>query len=428
MTIIELFDKDAIENVCSGLILTPERVILVGFDAKLMKTHAARYEEVLKDRGVRVSFEVCPVNSRDVGDLVEALAAFVEKYDDCLFDVTGGDDLFLTAAGIICERFRSRGVQMHRINLRNNTVTDVDQDGKVIRVGDGAELSVEEVIRFYGGKIVYPRDRAGKDTTLDWDLTSGFLQDVDAMWKICRSEVVQWNTQITVIGAADRIKSDLDPLTISSVPVPELKKRLEREGTVYKIYPPIIRALYEKGLILYYHYDDETFSLRFKDEQVRRCLTVAGQILELKIYLAALAVKEDKKAFYGDVMTGVNVDWDGEVHTEGETVDTENEIDVIMTCGMVPVFVSCKNGAFGAAELYKLNTVATRFGGKYAKKILVSTALRGDKKNAPILRQRARDMGIRIVEYYPPTGANSKHLTEMDEGELIRLVKSFYLN
>ncbi len=41
--------------------------------------------------------------------------------------------------------------------------------------------------------------------------------------------------------------------------------------------------------------------------------------------------------------------------------------------------------------LYELETVASRFGGKYAKKVLVSVK----KLSAPYL-QRAREMGIEV--------------------------------
>ena len=43
--------------------------------------------------------------------------------------------------------------------------------------------------------------------------------------------------------------------------------------------------------------------------------------------------------------------------------------------GVIPVFVSCKNGAVDSNELYKLNTVADRFGSIYAKKIIAATYL-----------------------------------------------------
>ena len=65
--------------------------------------------------------------------------------------------------------------------------------------------------------------------------------------------------------------------------------------------------------------------------------------------------------------------------------------------GTVPVFVSCKNGRFDANELYKLNTVAERFGRKYSKKVLVSTSM-DDLKSPELIRARMEDMGISNIE------------------------------
>ncbi|MBQ3004644.1 MAG: hypothetical protein IJD88_01815 [Clostridia bacterium] len=69
-------------------------------------------------------------------------------------------------------------------------------------------------------------------------------------------------------------------------------------------------------------------------------------------------------------MTGVVIDWDGKLHDENteKVLDTENEIDVLMMHGVIPVFVSCKSSSVDSNELYKLNTIAEKFGGPYAKK------------------------------------------------------------
>ena len=47
-------------------------------------------------------------------------------------------------------------------------------------------------------------------------------------------------------------------------------------------------------------------------------------------------------------------------------------------------------------ELYKVHTVAERFGGKYAKKVLIVTAMPGSK-GGKLLEQRAKDMDIKII-------------------------------
>ena len=98
-------------------------------------------------------------------------------------------------------------------------------------------------------------------------------------------------------------------------------------------------------------------------------------------------------------MTGVFIDWDGVMHEEDDPqVDTQNEIDVILTRGLVPLFISCKNGHIDDDELFKLHTVARRFGSRYARVMLIATELdqKGPKADEAF-EKRAKDMGIYLV-------------------------------
>lgn len=106
----------------------------------------------------------------------------------------------------------------------------------------------------------------------------------------------------------------------------------------------------------------------------------------------------EKNKVYNDVLNGVLIDWDGKLHEADSNIcETENAIDVLLMHGMVPVFVSCKNGAVTKDELFKLNTVAEKFGGIYSKKILVATSLDKLGKGRQTFEQRATDMGITIL-------------------------------
>ncbi|MBP3941350.1 MAG: hypothetical protein J6D00_07675, partial [Christensenellaceae bacterium] len=78
--------------------------------------------------------------------------------------------------------------------------------------------------------------------------------------------------------------------------------------------------------------------------------------------------------------------------------ETRNEIDILLMRGVTPLFISCKNGSIGEEELYKLNTVALRFGSPLAKKMLIATDLEDrNSMSGKAFIQRARDMGIYVV-------------------------------
>lgn len=93
-----------------------------------------------------------------------------------------------------------------------------------------------------------------------------------------------------------------------------------------------------------------------------------------------------------------------------------NEIDVILMKNLIPIFISCKNGQIEIDELYKLNTVAEPFGGKYAKKVLIASEIDKMGKVGVYLKLRASEMGIRVIE----------DVDSMEETELKKAVLNLY--
>lgn len=419
MTLIEFFEKDAVENICSCLTKTPDKVILIGGVKTVLEDSIPRYKEVLRARGADVVIEPRTVNRNNLQTVVETLSEIVESNEDCVFDLTGGDDLYLVAAGIVFEKYKEKNIQMHRFNIRNNTIIDCDQDGNTIMEGEAPQLSVEENIKIYGGDVVYDDQR--EDRTYRWDMNDDFKKDINVMWNICRRDPGKWNVQINVLAAAERINTCPAGSSVTA----DMKKLEDMCEFVY--FHDIMFDLRSAGLISNVRHSKNEFAVTYKNEQVRYCLTVCGQILEMKIYLAACEAHEKNgKKTYNDVMTGVYIDWDGKI-SDKNSCDTENEVDVMMMHGMVPVFVSCKNGRIDKEELYKLSSVAGRFGGKYAKKVLFAAAL-DDSDYSKYIRQRAEDMEIRLIEGAERGEGKIKSFRDMNDAELNRIIRSLWSN
>ena len=147
----------------------------------------------------------------------------------------------------------------------------------------------------------------------------------------------------------------------------------------------------------FYYAAGNDVTLIFKDDQIKKCLTKAGALLEMKVFRMLRHTQDkDGSLVYNDVMQGVFIDWDN--WSKEPKSDTANEVDVLAMKGMVPVFISCKNGLVKADELYKLQSVAERFGSGYAKKILIATSLDDRLPGTAHFRQRAADMKIRIID------------------------------
>lgn len=393
MTIIEFFDKAAIENIAGALLCQPDRVILVGNNEKKMKKSILDYQAVLdaRDPGNTVKFIPKSVRPDDLQCIIQALCDIVETHEDCVFDLTGGDDLYLVAVGVVMARYEGK-VQCHRFNFRSDKLCDCDADKKVCATGDYL-LSAEHQIRIYGGELVEDANRDPR--TYPWRFDRDFLCDIDSMWEICREDPSQWNAHVgTINNICDLfdIHEGLDVSFDQSAAISGLNGR----GLRYALTPRILYGLQKHGIIRGLVLQD-TVSFTFKNEQVRRCLTVGGQILELAMAAKLMALKNrDGSPLYHDVRVGAVIDWDGS--DRSSEYRTINEIDILAMRGCIPLFISCKNGSFDVEELYKLDAVAERFGSHYAKRILIATELDKLEDKAEYIRARAADMGIRIID------------------------------
>jgi hypothetical protein len=249
-------------------------------------------------------------------------------------------------------------------------------------------LTIEQQVALYGGSLPTATD---EDDVPSWNFTEGFVHDIEEMWEICRQDCVQWNVQTMILSLMDRFRDALQEPDALRVDVLSFEEYLNQQGFMVDL-GGIFPKLERQGL-LSYTMDGQDLIFSFKNPQVKNCLMVSGRILELAVYVAA-----QKCGAFDDVKTGVYLGWTRDAQVSTEAVpSTTNEIDVMLMRGIVPLFISCKNGQVKTDELYKLNTVAERFGGKYAKKILITSALNTSDEQQSAFLDRAQNMGIRVI-------------------------------
>lgn len=393
MTYIELFDEMAIKNICSVLVKKPDKVVFVGSQRKRMERAIATYNELFDGE---IIFEHKIAKSNSLDDIVSVISSIVESEDECAFDCTGGDDLFLVALGVVFDKYKDKNIQVHRFNINTGKYYDCDGDGKTvfdIEQVDGdlhPYMTMEQNAKIYGGVL--------KDT--DTPADDEYIKHIDILWSVCKKDTVKWNVAVSALcdGIDDENAADYNPLLYSF--------EFKNDG-VLGYFKSVIEDLIKAEMIKDFDYI-EAFNLvniEFANELARDCFTAAGKVLELKIFDIAKKVVFSNGYGFDDVQTSVELDWDGVI--KDGSADNFNEIDVMMMHGMMPVFVSCKNGQVSTDELYKLNSVANKFGGDFAKKVLVCNELYNitydgvkicteDYKR--MIRDRARDMKITLVE------------------------------
>ena len=411
MTIIEFYDKVSLENIAGALLCKADRIILVGDNRSRMEKSKKLYDSILRNRGINTEISYLSINRNNLQNIVEVLTHTISSGEEYIFDLTGGDDLYLVAIGIIMNRFEGR-IQCHRFNFHNNVLYDCDADGNVCSTAPFM-ISAEENIAMYGGILVYDEEQVLH--TFKWEFNEDFNGDVEFLWDMCRRSVGLWNLLTGMLGSmceTIRLKENLNFCANDDVISSTLSKTDFDLGDFNKF----LRELENHGVISSLNTDVGT-SFVFKNKQIRKCITMPGQILELII---AKRMKElndkDGNPLYHQVIVGAVIDWD---RTDEENkYRTINEIDILAMRGAIPIFISCKNGAFDENELYKLSTVADKFGDKYAKKVLVSTKLDKFGLKSDYLRARMADMGIKCID----------NITTISDDNLNNMLKALWLN
>ncbi len=342
MTNVEFFDEEIMDNVVGTLLLRPEKTVFLYTEER--KEHfLSAMNKILKARKINTELFWEKIDGENLGKAKEKLEEIVSKYPDCDFDIAGGNDILLVAVGEIA---KTHNLPLHMVNVKEKIVVSINK-GIEYKVFD-VSFKVEEIIELHGG-------RAGCDAresaTYTWERNVKEEEDILKVWGICKADPGAWNSAIGTMKGYRNDKMNV---------VTMIWAKLKRDGLVYK--------------------DKNT--MRYKSNLVKYLLSRQGTALEMYTYITAKTTE-----YFDDGQSGVVIDWKGRR-------EVENEIDVLLTKGAVGYFISCKNGLVDSDELYKLSTVAARFGGKYAKKILVLSRFEPDRS----FMERAETLGIKIVK------------------------------
>ena len=385
MTLIECFSDSLVENIMGCLRLRPDKLILLG-DGEQMRQPSKRCQTILQRRGLRTRMEPLDIRDRDMMEIARLLSGIVRKEESCVIDLSGGDELVIMAVGALVAGMDSatrQRVSVQKYDSGCGVDVDCDCDGRVVP-GRNAALTVEEQIFLYGG-IIHPSSyQPPMDCT---------PRDLEPLWAIVSAAPREWNRAIAVLSEFESRSHSKTEICLS---LGSLRNTVSGYDEKEKLVLDLLDRFQQRGII---HDRSSRGTLRYTYTSpiFRHCTQKAGNVLEVKTLLEARVLKDNGAPFFRDCQMSVNIDWDGVVHHPAERVpETRNEVDLILTRGLTPLFISCKNGDIGEEELYKLHTVASRFGGPNARKMLIAAEL--EQRSDRAYAQRARDMGICLVK------------------------------
>lgn len=384
-TLIELFDKCQIENAISGLRFNPEKIVFVGFKEVMTNRRQKALMNFFAMRKLNIKFEFEIVGRYDFEAIVERLNYILDTNEDCYFDLTGGKEIVLTAMGFVSQK---RNVPMLQINVKSGDIIKVKNCDNLVETEKSAVFIKESVI-LNGCSVI-------NDESNDfcWNLDNDFKADLEVIWNIAKINCGLWNKQSTVLANFEKFGRIDEEFRVTV----NLKHLEDCKQEVF-LNKRILHELVQNGLIFDFVMNEDILTFKYKNSRVHQCISKAGNILELYSYMLLKEINEEETGYYDDIDIGVYIDWDGVTHdTASKEKDTKNEIDIMLMRDLVPVFISCKNGEVLKEALYELSTVAEKFGGKYAKKILISTYVSSDDDKKSYIKRRAADMNITLIE------------------------------
>ena len=393
MTLIECYTDSHIDNIAACLALRPDRMILIG-DARKATDALARYEALLQRRGhtAKLQFEdISGFNFTEIYRLLKELTT--NREEDLVIDLTGGDELVIMAVGAVLANMEPP--QRDRVLVqkydRTEHIIQTCCGGNVERNGTAPTVSIEEILLLHGGTL-HPDSR---QPAAEYPARA-----LDQLWAFVAEDPRKWNRSVALLN---ELESRCEEKMRISLPIETLSGSIPNFHDKNESIRSLLSDLQSCGVIENNSTDD-TIEYNYSSPMMRHCLEKAGNVLEIKTLLEGRAVTKNGLPFFHDCRMSVGIDWDGILHTPMERMpETRNEIDVVLMRHLTPLFISCKNGSIGEEELYKLHTVASRFGGPNVRKMLIATDL--NQKSAFSNRafmQRAWDMDIFLV----PDAAN----------------------
>ena len=370
-TLIELYDERPLENVLGVEMFRPQRVVYIcpegiASDQTIQKELRAYF----RHRGMKLELIFYRSSVYDVGAMLRVFRKVLTQFPDASLDITGGTDAVLFAAGILSAEC---GIPVFTYSRKRNRFYNICNAPFASNVLCDVSFTVEECFLMAGGSM-----RPGR---VDNSILCRYLGDIDPFFQIYLRHRKEWTKIVTWFQRVSPTTPEGD-FSLEVAGVYTVKgERSSRIGAPEET----LRELEEIGFLMDLQIQgEESVSFRFRDTQIRTWLRDVGSVLELYIYKACLDT-----GLFQDVITSAVVDWDG----VGDRHAVTNELDVMCTRGITPVFISCKTCDAKTVALNELAILRDRFGGNVAKAVIVTAG-----KGGVPMRNRASELDIDVID------------------------------
>lgn len=389
-TLIELYDERPLENVLGVEMFPPDQVIYIcPDDIASNQTIQKKLRAFFRHRGKKVELIFMRANIYDAEALLRLFRKILMQYPNVSMDITGGTDAVLFASGLLSSETE---IPVFTYSRKKNRFYNIRNADFAAGVPCSIRYSVEDCFLMAGGSM-----RPGR---VDNSILYYYLDDIEPFFALYMRHRRQWTKIVTYIQR-------ISPATLEG----EYSLTVNGKYTVKGERTALINApeaalmeLEEIGFLEDLQIrENESVSFRFRDSQIRTWLRDVGSVLELYIYKACRDT-----GLFQDVITSAVVDWEG----AGGSNAVTNELDVMCTRGITPVFISCKTADVKTDALNELAILRDRFGGNIAKAAIVTA-----EKAGSAMRNRASELDIDVIDLDDLSrGRVDKRLRELMRG------------
>ncbi len=378
-TLIKIFDESPILNFLSAYILQPEQVIFIGSKRLARASVRTRIERSVKALLMETRVRYYPVDITDFNAILKTLRRITRQYPDCGIDLTGGNDILQAAVGMHSGEFHT---PLFFCDLYQNKLINVYRCPEVSNHSIDVSLNCAQMITLAGGMIF------GHGHISQESLSEEGCSDILKVWDIVRKYHATWSKQAEFFQAANRYVTEYDQQGSSDkLIVYHIEKRQKgKNDTTCQM--NIMNTLEAAGILEILEDADGLISFRYKNQQIKKCLSDAGIWLELYTYLTAIEL-----GIFSDAQLSLMIDWNGIID---EPNNVNNELDVTLVRGYRLIFISCKMGTPTVAAVNEIKTLTEKFGGRYAKAVLVTMS--DMAKLTPVTYRRALESGVTVID------------------------------
>lgn len=379
----EFLGEEPLDNVITCLDYRFDKVVFFGYQEQMQRQKETTVNFLKENCNVQeVAFR--PVSHNNLDAIMEVMRGAIEQEigrgNEIYFDITGGESLILVAFGALSVEYDT---PMHVYDIPENRLREY-ASGSERKMSENVPrqevtLNISQHIKLRGGVTNYFLHKEIKGIR-----TPEFDQDVTEIWHVAQKHVKYWNSFSMFLRnhlvPDEHLEARKSAIEICNA-LHESNNQLKSPRKLNEI----LDDLKEAGVLTTVEHTDGRYRVAFKNQAIKDCLWDGGSILELHTFQMLRRDAQDSEI-------GLHLDWDGVIHP-GTKEDVENEIDVITLKNHILTFVSCKSGATDKKDLYELETVTRRFGGKYAKMAFVTM-----QPVSEVDQLRADEMGIQILK------------------------------